>query len=111
MTVASPTARMVTAMRKIFLTVTVAAQVVTVHGSGVSENAAIKDAKRAAVKQVIGTRIKSDSLMVDLELVITLKKYPVMCESAVREEFIKRGFRRQKFNNACRDCRTSQKYF
>lgn len=59
----------VTTAALILLNATVAAQVVTVNGSGVSENAAIKDAKRAAVEQVIGTRIKSESLMVDLELV------------------------------------------
>ena len=52
-----------------FISTSASAQVVTVQGSGVSESAAIKDAKRAAVEKVIGTRIQSDSLMVDLELV------------------------------------------
>ena len=45
------------------------AQIVTVQGSGASENAAIKDAKRAAVEKVIGARIQSNSLTVDSELV------------------------------------------
>ena len=48
----------------ILINVTASAQVVTVQSSGVSENAAIKDAKRAAVEQVLGTRIKAESLMV-----------------------------------------------
>ena len=146
----------------ILVNVSASAQVVTVQGSGISESAAIKDAKRAAVEKVIGTRVKSDSLMIDSELVFdavqsrsagyvtsceilkknssgglieitarvnvsdepgsalmkdvelvmtlndprlavhmeyygddggeTLKKYPVMCEAAIREELIKRGF-------------------
>jgi len=63
--------------KKIFLTTaalffinsTADAQIVTVQGSGINESAAIKDAKRAAVEQVIGTRIKSEALSVDFELV------------------------------------------
>lgn len=58
----------VTAML-IFMNTSASAQIVTVQGSGISESAAIKDAKRVAVEQVIGTRIKSDSLMIDSELV------------------------------------------
>lgn len=146
----------------IFMSTSAAAQIVTVQGSGISESAAIKNAKRVAVEQVIGTRIKANSLMIDSELVFdavqsrsagyvtscdvikktssnglieitarvnvsdepnsalmkdielvmalndprlgvvveyygddggeTLKKYPVMCEAAIREELIKRGF-------------------
>lgn len=53
----------------IFFNATASAQVVTVQGSGVSESAAIKDAKRAAVEKVIGTRIQSESLMIDSELI------------------------------------------
>lgn len=53
----------------ILLNASAAAQVVTVQGSGVSETAAIKDAKRAAVEKIIGTRITGDSLMVDSALV------------------------------------------
>lgn len=145
-----------------FMNATASAQVVTVQGSGVSESAAIKDAKRAAVEKVIGTRIQSDSLMIDSELVFdavqsrtqgyvtscevikknssgglveitarvdvsdepgsalmkdvelvmtlndprlgvvmeyygdddgeTFKKYPAMCEAAIREELIRHGF-------------------
>lgn len=45
------------------------AQVVTVQGSGISESAAIQDAKRTAVEKVVGTMIKSDSMMVDLTFV------------------------------------------
>ena len=145
-----------------FLSTTAFAQVVTVQGSGASESAAIKDAKRAAVEKVIGSRVKSDSLMLDSELIYdavqsrsagyvtscevikknsdgglititarvnvsdepgsalmkdiemvmtlndprlgvvmeyygddggeTLRKYPAMCEAAIREELIKRGF-------------------
>ena len=61
------------------------AQVVTVHGSGVSESEAIKDAKRAAVEKVIGARVQSDSLMVDSELVYDVVKsrsagYVTSCE-------------------------------
>ena len=51
----------------ILVNVSASAQVVTVQGSGISESAAIKDAKRAAVEKVIGTRVKSDSLMIDSE--------------------------------------------
>lgn len=53
----------------VLLNSSASAQVVTVQGSGVSESAAIKNAKRVAVEQVIGTHIKADSLMVDSELV------------------------------------------
>ena len=53
----------------ILMNVSVSAQVVTVQGSGVSESAAIKDAKRVAVEKVIGARIQSNSLMIDSELV------------------------------------------
>lgn len=53
----------------IFMNTSASAQIVTVQGSGVSESAAIKNAKRIAVEQVIGTRIKSNSLMIDSELV------------------------------------------
>lgn len=52
-----------------FLTTPAAAQVITVQGSGISEDAAIKDAKRAAVENVVGTLLKTDSMMVDLRLV------------------------------------------
>ncbi|MBR1646670.1 MAG: hypothetical protein IJ685_07815 [Selenomonadaceae bacterium] len=52
-----------------FLNSSAFAQVVTVQGSGISEDAAIKDAKRAAVETVIGTLIKSRSLMVDFRFV------------------------------------------
>ena len=45
------------------------AEVVTVNGSGISETAAINDAKRNAVEQVVGTAIKSRSAMVNTELV------------------------------------------
>ncbi|MBR4903747.1 MAG: hypothetical protein IKZ53_03680 [Selenomonadaceae bacterium] len=51
------------------MNVSASAQIVTVQGSGVSESAAIKDAKRAAVEKVIGTRIQSESLMIDSELI------------------------------------------
>lgn len=65
-------------LKKIFLTAVttfslitsvVNAQVVTVQGSGVSESAAIQDAKRTAVEKVVGTAIKSDSMMINLEFV------------------------------------------
>lgn len=58
----------------IFLNASGSAQVVTVNGSGISEDAAIKDAKRAAVEKVIGARIVSDSLMVDSELIFDAVK-------------------------------------
>lgn len=45
------------------------AEIVTVNGSGASETAAINDAKRNAVEQVIGTAIKSRSAMADLQLI------------------------------------------
>ena len=48
----------------IFFSVTASAQVVTVQGGGVSESAAIKDAKRAAVEKVIGAKVRSESLMI-----------------------------------------------
>lgn len=53
----------------IFMNASAYAQIVTVQGNGISESAAIKDAKRNAVEQIIGTRVKSDSLMIDSELV------------------------------------------
>ena len=52
-----------------FITTSVNAQVVTVKGNGLSEDAAIKDAKRAAVEQVIGTAIQSRAMTVDSELI------------------------------------------
>ena len=60
---------LITAVTLIFINASAYAQVVTVQGSGISESAAIKDAKRVAVEKVIGTRIKSNSLMIDSELV------------------------------------------
>lgn len=45
------------------------AEVVTVNGAGVSETAAINDAKRNAVEQIVGTAIKSRSTAIDMELV------------------------------------------
>ena len=45
------------------------AEVVTVEGSGISETAAIQDAKRNAVEKVVGTYLKSRSVMQDLELI------------------------------------------
>lgn len=59
----------VTTAALLLMSTSASAQIVTVQGSGVSESAAIKDAKRNAVEKVIGTRIKSDSMMVDMELV------------------------------------------
>lgn len=44
------------------------AEVVTVHGTGISETAAIQDAKRNVVEQVVGTYLKSESVLQDLEL-------------------------------------------
>ena len=52
-----------------FLTTSAAAQVVTVQGSGLSEDAAIKAAKRAAVEAVVGTLIQSRAMSVDSELI------------------------------------------
>ena len=52
-----------------FITSSAAAQVVTVQGSGISEDAAIKDAKRTAVEKVLGTAIHSKSMTVDFELI------------------------------------------
>ena len=46
------------------------AEVVTVDGYGISETAAINDAKRNAVEQVVGTIIKSHSVAQNLELVM-----------------------------------------
>ena len=60
---------LITAVTLIFINASAYAQVVTVQGSGISEGAAIKDAKRVAVEKVVGTRIKSNSLMIDSELV------------------------------------------
>lgn len=48
---------------------TASAKVVTVDGTGITEDAAIKDAKRIAVEQVAGTSVRAISLTVDLELV------------------------------------------
>ena len=45
------------------------AEVVTVNGYGTDEAAAVNDAKRNAVEQVVGTFLKSISAMQDLELV------------------------------------------
>ncbi len=65
-------------LKKFFLSATVIfslmsslanAEVVTVQGSGISESAAIQDAKRTAVEKVVGTAIKSDSMMINLEFV------------------------------------------
>lgn len=53
----------------VLISSTASAQVVTVQGSGISEDAAVKDAKRAAVETVVGTLIKSRSMMVDFRLV------------------------------------------
>ena len=58
-----------TAMTFSLMSSAVNAQVVTVQGSGISESAAIQDAKRTAVEKVVGTAIKSDSMMVNLEFV------------------------------------------
>ena len=52
-----------------FMNAPSSAQVVMVEGRGTSESAAIKDAKRVAVEQVIGAQIQSNSLMIDSELV------------------------------------------
>ena len=48
---------LITAVTLIFMNASAYAQVVTVQGSGISESAAITNAKRVAVEQVIGTRI------------------------------------------------------
>lgn len=45
------------------------AQVVTVNGIGITQDAAIQNAKRNAVEQVVGTYLKAESQMQDLELV------------------------------------------
>ncbi len=45
------------------------AEVVTVQGIGITQDAAISDAKRNAVEKVIGTFLKAESQMQDLELV------------------------------------------
>lgn len=45
------------------------AEVVTVHGTGLTQDAAIQDAKRNAVEKVVGTAIRSESVMQDMELV------------------------------------------
>ena len=152
----------ITVAALLFINVSVSAQVVTVQGSGNSEDEAINDAKRLAVEEVIGIKIKSNSLMINSKLVfdtiqvrtqgyvtscevikknksnglvevtarvnvsdepdsalmqdidmvmnlndprlsvsmdyygddvgITLKKYSTVCEAAIREELIKRGF-------------------
>ncbi len=64
-------------MKKIFLfvliflmTAVTHAQVVTVNGYGVNQSAAIIDAKRNAVEQVIGTYLQSQSMMEDLAFVM-----------------------------------------
>ncbi|MBR4151341.1 MAG: hypothetical protein IKT98_00095 [Selenomonadaceae bacterium] len=53
----------------LFMNSSASAQVVTVQGSGTTELEAIKDAKKIAVEQVLGAFIKSESLMIDQELV------------------------------------------
>lgn len=61
---------LIAAMAALSISMTPAsAEVVTVNGAGISETAAINDAKRNAVEQVIGTAIKSRSTSIDLELV------------------------------------------
>lgn len=45
------------------------AEVVTVTGMGISETAAIQDAKRNAVEKVVGTYLQARSAMQDLELI------------------------------------------
>ena len=45
------------------------AEVVTVQGMGMTEDAAIQDAKRNAVEKVVGTYLQAESRMQDLELV------------------------------------------
>lgn len=60
---------LITTVALIFMNASASAQVVTVQGSGGSEVDAIKDAKRNAVEKVIGTKIQSESLMIDSELV------------------------------------------
>ena len=50
------------------------AEVVTVTGYGADEAAAVNDAKRNAVEQVVGTVLKSKSTMQDLELVKDIVK-------------------------------------
>ena len=45
------------------------AEVVTVQGVGTSENAAIQDAKRKAVEEVVGVILKSESTMINFDLV------------------------------------------
>ncbi len=45
------------------------AEVVTVQGTGITEDAAIQDAKRNAVEKAIGTYLQSESRMQDMELV------------------------------------------
>ena len=45
------------------------AEVVTVNGTGITQDAAIQDAKRNAVEKVVGTAIRSESAMQDMELI------------------------------------------
>ena len=45
------------------------AEVVTVNGTGISQDAAIQDAKRNAVERVVGTAIHAESAAQDLELI------------------------------------------
>lgn len=45
------------------------AEVVTVNGTGITQDAAIQDAKRNAVEKVVGTAIHAESAAQDLELV------------------------------------------
>ena len=54
----------------LFFSSTVDAQVVTVQGAGVNDAAAAKDARRAAVEQVVGTMIKARSIAMDMEVVL-----------------------------------------
>lgn len=51
------------------LTSMASAQIVTVTGIGISESAAVQNAKRNAVEQVVGTAIRSRAETVDLQLV------------------------------------------
>ena len=45
------------------------AEVVTVKGTGITQDAAVADAKRNAVEKVVGTYLKAESQMQDMELV------------------------------------------
>lgn len=54
----------------LFVSSTVDAQVVTVQGAGINDAAAAKDARRAAIEQVVGTMIKARSIAMDMEIVL-----------------------------------------